>query len=486
MPALQSDKPLDPRLVTLLCDVQWLAYRLWGILSHLRSPNLGPEEDAFGFQLPAFCAFVHAQSIEEVPGVFSLSPGFDSPTHHTCQRLKTDLVRKAQRTPAFGCCAAGFRMLCHPLRWRNRVLGHVLFGPWRNGPVPSETIERFAPPGSSSGFRFVDELSWGAQEVPKLDRREERALLGWSRQTLNRLLAQYGALVDGASWEEVVGTHWEPLGTPVRLGADAPVVLSIATSWPYDGKPSFAPAQIRLRYWDLVYAERDTARLILNGSGLELPSGRIVLIPPGAEVSTDGDQDANCRGVQFQFVGQLGMFLDLVGRPIAIEAHQRELLRWAYARLSQDPPLFNTSLARLHLLDFLLSLKHPSPPSGHDEPIASAAELERRPALAASAKRYLEEHAGEPVSVTELARACGANKFTIAHVFKQQTGISLIQYHSRIRMEAAQASLRTGKHSVTEIAHQLGFNDTAHFSHAFKRAVGVSPSEYARRVRVTT
>lgn len=51
----------------------------------------------------------------------------------------------------------------------------------------------------------------------------------------------------------------------------------------------------------------------------------------------------------------------------------------------------------------------------------------------------------------------------------------------RVRSERACALLRDGRLPVTQVAYQLGYRDSANFSRAFRREVGITPSEYRRR-----
>jgi AraC-like DNA-binding protein len=51
----------------------------------------------------------------------------------------------------------------------------------------------------------------------------------------------------------------------------------------------------------------------------------------------------------------------------------------------------------------------------------------------------------------------------------------------RVRSERACALLRDGRLPVTQIAYQLGYRDSVNFSRAFRRELGMTPSEYRRR-----
>ena len=68
-------------------------------------------------------------------------------------------------------------------------------------------------------------------------------------------------------------------------------------------------------------------------------------------------------------------------------------------------------------------------------------------------------------------------------VFKQETGLTPLQYLTDKRLENAANNLAMsgGKGSISEIAYQCGFSEPLYFSRLFKRKYGVSPRSYASK-----
>lgn len=59
------------------------------------------------------------------------------------------------------------------------------------------------------------------------------------------------------------------------------------------------------------------------------------------------------------------------------------------------------------------------------------------------------------------------------------TGLTAANYLLTVRMgEARQRLLQCPRLTINEVAEQCGFADNAHFTHAFKRIFGYTPSEY--------
>lgn len=82
----------------------------------------------------------------------------------------------------------------------------------------------------------------------------------------------------------------------------------------------------------------------------------------------------------------------------------------------------------------------------------------------------------------EVAPKVGLSYENFRKQFVALTGESPGRYQKRRRLESACASLFQGDASLKEIAESLGFCDVFHFSKAFKRQFGSTPSEYRRRV----
>ena len=80
--------------------------------------------------------------------------------------------------------------------------------------------------------------------------------------------------------------------------------------------------------------------------------------------------------------------------------------------------------------------------------------------------------------VSELAKHLGLTTAHLALQFQKSTGLSPMAYYQRRRIQHACRLLLDLERSITDIAHELGFCDSAHFTHLFKRYQGVLPSEY--------
>jgi AraC-like DNA-binding protein len=97
-------------------------------------------------------------------------------------------------------------------------------------------------------------------------------------------------------------------------------------------------------------------------------------------------------------------------------------------------------------------------------------------------KDYLRENMHRPLRLAEIARHIQLTEEHAARLFRRATGLTIQEYARRMRMEQAKHYLATTEKNLSEIAQLAGFASLTVFSRNFKREVGITPSEYRRRI----
>lgn len=80
----------------------------------------------------------------------------------------------------------------------------------------------------------------------------------------------------------------------------------------------------------------------------------------------------------------------------------------------------------------------------------------------------------EGINVKKISEVALLSDSRFAHIFKEQTGISVYQYILWKKVEEAILLSQEG-FSLTQCAYSLGFTDSAHFTRTFKNMFGISP-----------
>lgn len=119
------------------------------------------------------------------------------------------------------------------------------------------------------------------------------------------------------------------------------------------------------------------------------------------------------------------------------------------------------------------------------EELASGRGQLLKPDAAVLARRYIDEHYHEVVSVQELEEALRISSSHLRRIFKQQTGESPQEYLIGRRLAAAQQCLRDSQGSLREVALACGFPDEFSLMRTFRNRLGMTPSEFRAKIQVS-
>ena len=95
------------------------------------------------------------------------------------------------------------------------------------------------------------------------------------------------------------------------------------------------------------------------------------------------------------------------------------------------------------------------------------------------AKMYMLDHFSDPsLMLQDVAKAVGMSNSRFSTVFSQQNGQTFTEYLIHLRLSKAKEMLRSTDIKNTQIAREVGYNDSHYFSYIFKKNVGITPTEY--------
>ena len=91
---------------------------------------------------------------------------------------------------------------------------------------------------------------------------------------------------------------------------------------------------------------------------------------------------------------------------------------------------------------------------------------------------YIKRNCAEKLSLDSLAREVFLSKSYLSSIFKKETGISLTEYITKVRVEKSKKLLLEDNASLINISSQCGFKDQSYFTKVFKKETGVSPKRF--------
>ncbi|MDP4095139.1 MAG: AraC family transcriptional regulator [Bacillota bacterium] len=84
------------------------------------------------------------------------------------------------------------------------------------------------------------------------------------------------------------------------------------------------------------------------------------------------------------------------------------------------------------------------------------------------------------IKINDLVKEFHTNKTTLNKHFKKITGLTVISYLNKLRINISCTMLRNTNLSIIEIIYLVGFTDEAHFNRTFWKYAGCKPSEYRK------
>lgn len=94
-------------------------------------------------------------------------------------------------------------------------------------------------------------------------------------------------------------------------------------------------------------------------------------------------------------------------------------------------------------------------------------------------KEYLHNCFREKITLDDLERVSGVNKFHLLRMFKEEFDVPPHMYQTLLRINYAKRELRKFRH-IAEVALEAGFYDQSHFNKVFKSHTGITPERYQR------
>jgi AraC-like DNA-binding protein/ligand-binding sensor protein len=98
--------------------------------------------------------------------------------------------------------------------------------------------------------------------------------------------------------------------------------------------------------------------------------------------------------------------------------------------------------------------------------------------LVRRARAYILANQSDPIDLRKVAQAMHVSTFYFCKMFKKATGLTFTEYVGRVRIEKAKSLLLNPHLRISEIAYDVGFQSLTHFNRVFRQVVGQSPTEY--------
>ncbi|QJD83945.1 helix-turn-helix domain-containing protein [Cohnella herbarum] len=284
-------------------------------------------------------------------------------------------------------------------------------------------------------------------------------------------------------------------------------------------KPSILLETPRLASWcdwtgidplPLIAGDRSCILWLRSGTGdacsihcrIPIAEGACLFVPPNNEVTLRPPAGYPIRAVVYYVTGlqvqglsqgllsprEVPFVVPVEPNNVRINRILEDILHEARnPQLGSDEVI--SSLLQTLLIHFLREMESiedhdPIPPLSKQqqepEPIR-ASNSDNSGSLSQNVRVYIERNYHLELSLSDLAQLVYVSPYHLAHVFKDDVGMSPIQYLIKCRIDEAKRLLVDTDQSVRDIALQVGYPNANYFNLLFSKMTGNSPGKYRKR-----
>jgi len=345
------------------------------------------------------------------------------PGRKRCRQERKHSIDKSLQTgrPHISLCHGGIVLGCVPIINADEAIGGVFFAKWIWGEfdekVHLETMRRL------SGLRIRDDQIWFA---------------GKELDVVSARLADEAAEFLYALLYEITGFS-PPILNKKRehFQEDADAIKSRKTGM--------------------------EKRLVCRLKTGDLDGAKEMVEAAVGEVFSGNDMSVN------QLKSQLGEMLSVLVRTAAESRLNTDLLLLRNAEYISDAKSINTreELCKWAREAFLGG-------AAFVYELRDAEKMKRlKPAV-----EFMNLFYGKQISLANIARAAGLSVGRLCHLFREQTGLTVIEYLTDVRIENAKKLLLKTNKNCSAICYEIGYKNQSYFTKVFKEVVGVSPGVF--------
>ncbi len=253
-------------------------------------------------------------------------------------------------------------------------------------------------------------------------------------------------------------------------------------------------------FWELVYVDSGKVNALSAGKAHTLSQGDVIFHrPTEMHAHVSNGKDPNCMlVVSFTTDSEAMHFFH--GKIFTTDKTEKMLLSLFTAEAkralgkipddykNRDPLDFSGAedgsfqLLECYLTEFLLTLRRRAAGSADAVKISETSRKLTDSATVRLIASYLSENLYTPLTLSDVCAKFYIGKSQLCKLFHEYTGTGPMEYYHRLKIAEAKQLLLSGGYSVTRVADVLGYSSIHNFSRAFKTSVGISPTEYMRKI----
>ena len=293
---------------------------------------------------------------------------------------------------------------------------------------------------------------------------------------------------------EVINMPDQFIPTPLEKALD---ITHIVTLHDFDYTPDFLFTGESHDFWELAFIRRGSVGVMAGSTGYTLGSGEAIFHAPN-EYHNIWANGASAEVIIVSFVCNSPAMRFFEKRLLSFSEKEIEIIESLLAlgnEIFSDPPNIlyqkklnpkpNIPTGKLQLLglgleELLLRLMHDAEIIDRMERKSISAGTRNDKLITDSIIKALTERIYGNTTLDEVCSGVLFSKSHLKTLFKKNTGYSIMDYYTHLKIERAKILIKEGELSISDISDLLGYASIHYFSRVFKLKVGISPSEYRK------
>ena len=252
-------------------------------------------------------------------------------------------------------------------------------------------------------------------------------------------------------------------------------------------------------FWEIVYIDAGEAGVAVENDGYRLRQGEAIFHKPNEYHNIGAHSPFACAAI-FSFETQSPDMKFFEGKIIRLTERQRmhisEILKEGKAALAdpmnivdlerltfyENAPFGTEQIIKTHLEQMLIDMIREDIAQERGSHASEMVRRQNESQLVRQIQECLMENMASQITLDALSSQVGFSKTYLKTLFKQNTGMGIMQMFNQMKIEEAKKLISQRRYLMTEISEMLGFNSVHYFSRCFKKTTGMTPSDYSKSV----
>ncbi len=255
-------------------------------------------------------------------------------------------------------------------------------------------------------------------------------------------------------------------------------------------------------FWEFLYVDKGEVEVMADALGYKLKQGDIIFHKPNEfhNMWANGIVAPNLVVVSFECRSKAMKYFE--NKILKITDFEKNLLaeiireaKNAYSSPLDIPslkklekrenPLFGCEqLIKIYLELMLINMIRKGIKLENEKKLSMSVKERSEKDMIKKITVFLEDNVKGRLTFDDVCRFSSLSRTNLRVLFKERTGNGVMEFYRNLKIEEAKKMIREGHHNFTEISDILGYSSIHYFSRAFKKATGMTPSEYAVSVKM--